>query len=77
MTVKRQSILDESGKPIAVLLPIEDYALVKDILEQKTKVDEKIAQMEQAAKDPLFMQDLHDAMTDFAVTDSHWWESKE
>jgi hypothetical protein len=77
MTVKRQSILDDSGKPIAVLLPIEDYLLVKNVLEQKTSMDEKLAQMERAAKDPLFMRDLQETMADFAVTDKHFWESPE
>ena len=77
ITLKRQIITDDTGQPIGVILPLNEYALVKDILE-RPKTDEsdaaKLAQMIQAAKDPLFMADLHETMSRFAEADSEWWE---
>ncbi|MBI3915126.1 MAG: hypothetical protein HY327_13185 [Chloroflexi bacterium] len=35
---------------------------------------EKIARMEQAVQDHLFMADLREAMKDFAGVDAEWWE---
>ena len=35
---------------------------------------DKLAQMEQAVKDPLFMADLRDTMVLFAEVDAEWWE---
>ena len=32
-TQKRQFIMDEAGKPVAVILSLEDYARVRNILE--------------------------------------------
>jgi hypothetical protein len=77
-TLKRQFITDAEGKPIAVILPIEEYALVREILGQKTgALDEadKLAKMEQAARDPLFLADLRETMSAFAEADAEWWES--
>jgi hypothetical protein len=75
--VKRQIIRDAEDNPIAVILPIEEFALVKDLLDQQStpKDDaERLAQMEQAAKDPLFLADLRDTMSAFADADAEWWE---
>lgn len=75
--VKRQFITDVSGQPIAVILPLEEYALIEEILEQHTQLlDEadKLHQMEQAVQDPLFMADLQEVMSAFAETDAEWWE---
>jgi hypothetical protein len=65
-TLKRQFITDAEGKPIAVILPMEEYALVREVLDQKTgALDEadKLAKMEQAAQDPLFLTDLRETMS--------------
>ena len=34
-TLKRQYITDAEGTPVGIILPIEEFALVKDILEQR------------------------------------------
>ena len=80
MTVlKRQFITDAAGNPIGVILPLEEFALVKRILEQRfpplSEADKLDHQMEQAASDPLFMADLRETMSAFAEVDTEWWES--
>jgi hypothetical protein len=76
-TLKRQFITDASGNPVGVILPLAEFALVQDVLEQRTALaqSDKLAQMQQAANDPLFMADLREAMTAFAHADAEWWES--
>jgi len=64
--LKRQFITDVSGQLIGVILPLEEYALVEEILEQHTQrlsETDKLHQMEQAAHDPLFMADLREVMS--------------
>ncbi|MBN1579972.1 MAG: hypothetical protein JXA89_04665 [Anaerolineae bacterium] len=76
-TLKRQFITDKEGHPIAVILPMEEFALVKDILDRRsptTDEADKLAQIEQAAQDPLFMADLRETMSAFAEADAEWWE---
>jgi hypothetical protein len=76
-TLKRQFITDAEGNPIAVILPMEEFALVKDILDQRSRANDeadKLAQMGQAVQDPLFMADLRETMSAFAGTDAEWWE---
>jgi len=78
MTVlRRQFITDAAGNPVGVILPLEEFALVEGILEQRfptpREVD-KLNQMERAANDPLFMADLHETMSAFAGVDAEWWE---
>jgi hypothetical protein len=76
-TLKRQFITDAEGNPIAVILPMEEFALVKDVLDQRDRTaDEanKLAKMEQAAHDPLFMADLRETMSAFSEADAEWWE---
>jgi hypothetical protein len=76
--LKRQFITDTEGNPIGVILPLKEFALVKDILEQQTQPlgeADKLEQMEQAAQDALFMADLHETMAAFAEVDAEWWES--
>jgi len=76
-TLKRQFITDAEGNPIAVILPLEEFALVKDILDrrsQTTSEADKLAQIEQAAQDPLFMADLRETMSAFTEADAEWWE---
>jgi hypothetical protein len=74
--LKRQFITDAAGNPIGVILPLEEFALVEEILEQQpqtlSKAD-KLNQMEQAAHDPLFMADLRQTMSAFAGIDAEWW----
>jgi antitoxin (DNA-binding transcriptional repressor) of toxin-antitoxin stability system len=80
ITLKRQFITDAEGRPVAVILPIEEYALVREVLDQEASaLDEaaKLAKMEQAAQDPLFLTDLRETMSAFAEADAEWWESPE
>ena len=75
--VKRQIIRDAEDNPIAVILPMEEFALVKDLLDQKPQTENdanKLAKMKQAAQDPLFLADLRDTMAAFADADAEWWE---
>ena len=75
--LKRQFITDAAGNPVGVILPLEEFALVEGTLRQHLPVPstaDKLAQMEQAANDILFMTDLHEAMSAFARIDAQWWE---
>jgi len=75
--VKRQVIRDAEDNPIAVILPIEEFALVKDLLDQRSRSAgdaDKLAQMSQAAQDPLFLADLDETMSAFESADAEWWE---
>lgn len=66
--VKRQIIRDAENNPIAVILPMEEFALVKDALDQQSRTTTdaaKLAQMRLAAQDPLFLADLHETMLVF------------
>jgi len=75
--LKRQFITDAAGNPVGVILPLEEFALVEETLRQRLPVPgtgEKLAQMEQAANDALYMNDLREAMSAFAGTDAQWWE---
>jgi hypothetical protein len=76
-TLKRQFITDAEGNPVAVILPMEEFALVKELLEQRDRTTdqaEKLSKMEQAAQDPLFMADLRETMSAFTDADGEWWE---
>ena len=75
--VKRQVIRDAEGNPIAVILPMEEFALVKDLLDQRSRSADdahKLARMSQAARDPLFLADLRETMLAFESADAEWWE---
>ena len=78
MTIlKRQYIKDAAGNPIGVILPLEEFALVEEILDQYSTTPSetnKLDQMEQAANDSHFMADLRETMSAFAGTDAEWWE---
>jgi len=72
-TIKRQFIADADGRPVAVLLPLEEYALVEEILEQRLAArphDPRLAQIAQAADDPLFIADLRETMDAFDDSDA-------
>ena len=77
--LKRQFITDVAGEPIGVILPLEEYSLVADILDRRldAEVDEKLRQMERAPADPLFIADLTDTMAVFEHVDAEWWEQPE
>jgi hypothetical protein len=70
--VKRQIIRDAEDNPIAVILPMEEFALARDLLEQRSRTTDdadKLAKMEQAAQGPLFLADLRETMSDFTPSD--------
>jgi len=78
-TLKRQFIKDATGNPVGVILPLEEFALVENILDSYRPhpyEPDRLAQMAQAAKDPLFMADLRSTMSAFSNTDTEWWESE-
>jgi hypothetical protein len=80
MILKRQFITDSAGNPIGVILPLEEYALVREILERHSEPPGEAGQldrMDQAVHDPLFMADLQETMSAFAKTDAEWWEPTE
>ncbi len=74
--LRRQFITDAAGNPIGVILPLEEYTLVADSLDQRltAQLDAKLRQIEQAIHDPLFMADLEETMAAFEYTDAEWWE---
>lgn len=75
--LKRQFITDTEGNPVAVILPLEEFALVEETLKQRLPgrdTADKLTQMEHAADDDLLMTDLRETMSVFAGTDSQWWE---
>jgi hypothetical protein len=75
--LKRQFIRDTAGNPVGIILPLEEFALVEEILEQQSQTlseADKLDQMEQAAHDPLFMADLRETMSAFVEVDAEWWE---
>ena len=76
--LKRQFITDEAGNPIGVILPLEEYTLVADTLDQQlsAQLDVKIQQVENAMDDPLFRADLSETMTAFEHVDAEWWEEQ-
>ena len=80
LILKRQYITDEMGNPIGVILPLNEFALVKDILEQRIPSSaeesesdsELLKRIELAATDPLFLSDLQETMTAFSAADAEW-----
>ena len=75
--LKRQYITDAAGNPVGVILPLEEFELVEETLKQCLPVPgtgDKLAQMEQAANESLYMNDLREAMSAFAGTDAQRWE---
>ncbi len=77
--LKRQIITDDVGNPVGVVLPLDEYARVKEILDDaitENSESAKIKQMMGAVEDPLFMADLKESMSAFANSDAEWWEPK-
>jgi hypothetical protein len=75
--LRRQFITDAGGNPVGVILPLEEFALVEDTLKQRLPVSgaaNKLVQMDQAANDDLFMDDLREAMIAFAGADAQFGE---
>jgi len=77
VVLKRQFITDSAGNPVGVILPLEQFALVEEILEQQfpdTDDVEKLERMRQAAHDPRFLADLNETMSAFEQADAERWE---
>ena len=75
--LRRQFITDAAGNPVGVILPLEEFAFVEETLKQRLPAPgtpDKLTQMEQAADDALFIDDLREAMGAFAGADAQWWE---
>jgi len=74
--LKRQFITDATGDLVGVILPMEEFALIEKLLEQHAPAPQvdKLALMEQAANDLLFMADLRETMSAFDGVDAEWWE---
>ncbi len=75
--LKRQFIRDAEGKTVGVILPLEEFALVEETLKQLLLVPStagKLAQMEKAVNDDLFMADLCETMNAFEQVDARWSE---
>jgi hypothetical protein len=74
MTVlKRQYIMDATGNPIGVILPLEEFELVAETLEQRLRGEQTVARlqrMEAAGRDPRFLADLAETMADFGHVDA-------
>ena len=71
----RQFIRDAAGQPFAVILPIEEYALIRPILEeQEQRLEREVQEIALAANDPLFLSDLRESMAAFETADRDWWE---
>jgi len=74
-TLSRQFINDTQGRPIAVILPIEEYAQIEHVLQEHDQREARqLQEMELAAHDPLFLTDLEETMSAFEATDAEWWE---
>ena len=73
-TQKRQFITDEADKPIAVILPLEDYARVRSILEPDESEEDKLRLLREAADDDAFLDDLKQTLKEFEHVDAEWWE---
>jgi hypothetical protein len=77
LVLKRQFITDAAGNPVGVILPLEQFVLVENILEEQFPlVDDvdKLDLMRQAAHDPAFLADLEETMSAFGGVDAEWWE---
>ena len=75
--LKRQFITDGAGNPVGVILPMEEFALVEEALRQQLSVPstaDKLAHLEQAAEDPLFMTDLRETMSALSSIDAQGWD---
>lgn len=80
-TIGSQFIMDNQGRQLGVILPIEDYLRFEPFLrryEQSSRdassetEEEKLRLIEQAASDPLFLADLREVMNDFKHVDAEW-----
>ncbi|MDD4447516.1 MAG: hypothetical protein PHN61_07550 [Methanothrix sp.] len=75
--LNRQFIRDAAGNPIGVILPLEEFALVEEVLKQRLEVpstEDKLSKMKKAANDSLFMDDLREAMIAFEEADAEMAE---
>jgi hypothetical protein len=75
--LKRQFIRDAAGNPVGIILPLEEFALVDEVLKQRLEVpsiEDKLSKMKKAANDALFMDDLREAMIAFEEADAEMAE---
>ena len=70
--IEKTFIHDAAGHAVAVILPIEQYNLVKYLLEEDEEA--QLQEMEEAVHNSRFMSDLHETMSAFAAVDTEWWE---
>lgn len=66
--LKRQIIKDAEGKPIGVILPMEEYLMIERSLPREGVADiqaDKLNRMKHATNDTLFMADLNETMNSF------------
>lgn len=76
-TFTRQFINNVQGKPIAVILPINEYDLVKNLLEKENDEEAQMRrEMAFAANDTLLLADIEETMKAFKDADAEWWETK-
>lgn len=62
-SLRQQFITDAQRNTIGVLLPIEDYQRIAPFLQWKDDQEqEKLALLNQASQDPLFLADLQESM---------------
>lgn len=74
-TFTRQFINNVQGRPIAVILPINEYNLVKNILERENDEEaQMLKEMASAANDTLLLADIEETMKAFKVVDAEGWE---
>lgn len=78
--LQRQFIRDARGNPIGVILPLEEYARIAPLLEDRDVIDQEavmLQQIEYAARDPQFLADLRETMVAYEIADAQWWEPEE
>ncbi len=75
---RHQFVTDAEGNQVGVILPLKEFELLEETLNRRVHVHskaDKLAQMEEAANDEMFMADLCDTMSAFSTTDAQWTES--
>ena len=68
---RHQFVTDAEGNQVGGILPLKEFELVEETLNKRVHVlskADKLAQMEEAANDEMFMADLRDTMNAFSTT---------
>lgn len=76
-TLQRQWITDTTGPLMGIILPVEEYELVANLLQPRAPqverdLEEQLKLLEQAPEDKRFMNDLRETMSAFAYIDAQW-----